>query len=155
MVPVTIGSIFLGLALLLLLFLFLVRPFMKAPPEVEAVTKRQELETRKDAVLEAIRALDFDHDTGKMPDQEYEQQRSALMAEAAVTLKALDELPAATVDDDVYAQIEAAISRIKAQRTQIDGLPARFCTNCGQVLDSGDNFCARCGQPVFAVQPSS
>jgi hypothetical protein len=155
MVPVTIGSIFLGLALLLLLFLFLVRPFMKAPPEVEAVTKRQELETRKDAVLEAIRALDFDHDTGKMPDQEYEQQRSALMAEAAVTLKALDELPAATVDDDVYAQIEAAISRIKAQRTQIDGLPARFCTNCGQALDSGDNFCARCGQPAFAVQPSS
>ena len=155
MSPVTIGSILFGLIILILLFLFLVRPFMKASSEVEAVSKRQELTTRKEAVLEAIRALDFDHDTGKMPDEEYDQQRSVLMAEAVATLKAMDEMPAMPVNEDVYAQIEAAISRIKAQRSQSQGAPARFCSNCGQALDSRDNFCAKCGQPVYAVQPSS
>jgi hypothetical protein len=161
MLPVTIGSILFGLAILILLFLFLVRPFMKPPPEVEAVTKRQELNTRKEAALEAIRALDFDHDTGKIPDQEYEQQRSVLVIEAAAALKALDELSSAPVGEDVYAQIEAAVSRIKAQRTGSAAAPAHFCTNCGQGLESGDNFCAGCGQPVYnplgnrQPQPSS
>jgi hypothetical protein len=148
MLPVTIGSILFGLAILILLFLFLVRPFMKAPPKAEAVSTRQELTARKTAVLEAIRALDFDHDTGKIPDEEYERQRSALVIEAAATLQALDEMPSAPVDEDVYAQIEAAVSRIKAQRTEGAAVPANFCTNCGQGLESGDNFCAGCGQPV-------
>jgi hypothetical protein len=137
-----------------LLFLFLFRPFAKASPEVEAVSKRQELLARKEAILEAIRTLDFDHDTGKMPDEEYNQQRSVLVTEAVAALKALDQLPAAPMNDDVYAQIEAAVSRIKAQRIQSQGVPARFCTNCGQALDARDNFCAKCGQPVYAAQPS-
>ena len=154
MLPVTIGSILFGLAILILLFLFLVRPFMKAPPQVEAGSQRQELLARKGAILDAIRALDFDHDTGKLPDEEYERQRAALMSEAAVTLKALDELPAGSVDGDVYAQIETAVNRIKQQRTVSAGAPAQFCANCGQGLETDDNFYAHCGQPVYAVQPT-
>ena len=122
---------------------------MKAPPQAEAVSQRQELLARKGAILEAIRALDFDHDTGKLPDEEYERQRAALMSEAAVTLKALDELPTGSVDGDVYAQIDEAVSRIRAQRTVSAGAPAQFCANCGQGLESGDNFCAHCGRPVY------
>jgi rRNA maturation endonuclease Nob1 len=155
MIPATIGSILFGLAILILLFLFLIRPFIKASPETETISKRQELTGKKEAVLEAIRILDFDHDTGKMPDKEYEQQRSALMTEAVATLKALDQLPATSANDDVYAQIEMAVSRIKAQRAQTMDSPAQFCTNCGQALESNDNFCARCGHPVYAVQPTT
>lgn len=155
MIPATIGSILFGLAILILLFLFLARPFLKAPPQAETLSKRQELTERKEAILEAIRALDFDHDTGKMPDEEYEKQRAVLMSEAAATLKALDELSSTPVGEDVYAQIEAAISRIKAQRTQRASVPAQFCTNCGQGLESGDNFCAHCGQPVYLAQPTT
>lgn len=148
MLPVTIGSILFGLAILILLALFLVRPFMKPPPKAEAVSKRQELTAHKEATLEAIRALDFDHDTGKIPDEEYERQRSVLVIEAAATLKALDEQSSAPIDEDVYAQIEAALSRIKAQRAGRVAAPANFCANCGQGLEAGDNFCAGCGQPV-------
>lgn len=152
MLPVTIGSILLGLALLIVVALFLLRPFLKTPPQAEAVSQRQELLVRKGAIMEAIRALDFDHDTGKLPDEEYEQQRAALMSEAAATLKALDEMPASPADEDVYAQIEAAVSRIRVQRAGTAGAPAQFCAHCGQRLEPGDNFCASCGQPVYAVQ---
>lgn len=155
MLPITIGSIFLGLALLILLVLFLVRPFFMVKPQRRPSNgQREQLLLRKEALLDAIRALDFDHDTGNLPDVEYEQQRSALMSEAAVTLKALDELPADPADADIYAQIETAVSSIKVQRSESAGAPSQFCTNCGQRLDSDDKFCAHCGQAIYAVQPS-
>ncbi len=152
----TIGSIFLALALLILLLLFLVRPFFKVRPQRTLSNgQREQLLLRKEALLDAIRALDFDHDTGKLPDEEYDQQRSALMREAAVTLKALDDLPADPADEDIYAQIETAVSSIRLRRTESAGAPAQFCANCGQRLDNDDNFCAHCGQPIYAVQPST
>ena len=155
MLPVTIGSILLGLALLIVVALFLLRPFFNAPPQAKALSRRQELLLQKEATLAAIRALDFDHDTGKLPDAEYEQQRTILMRDAAATLKALDEMPAGPADEDVYAQIEAAVSLIRQQRAASGGAPAHFCANCGQSLDANDKFCAHCGQPVYAVQPST
>lgn len=155
MLPVTIGSILLGLALLIIVALFLLRPFFNAPPQAKTLSRRQELLLQKEATLEAIRALDFDHDTGKLPDAEYEQQRTILMRDAAATLKALDEMPAGPADEDVYVQIEAAVSLIREQRAASGGVPAHFCANCGQSLDANDKFCAHCGQPVYAVQPST
>ena len=155
MLPVTIGSILFGLAILIVVGLFLVRPFFNAPPQAQAVSQRQQLLVRKGAILEAIHALDFDHDTGKIPDEEYEQQRAALMSEAAATLKALDEMPAGPADEDVYSEIETAVSKIKLQRAESAAAPDQFCANCGQHLESDDNFCARCGQPIYTVQPST
>lgn len=154
MLPVTIGSILMGLAILIVLGLFLARPFFKSSPQSVKVSQRHQLLTHKAAVLDSIRALDFDHDTGKLPDEEYERQRAVLMSDAAATLKALDEFPA-TQHDDVYAQIEAAIGRIKQQQAERVGAASHFCPNCGQGLASDDNFCARCGQAVYAVQPST
>jgi zinc-ribbon domain len=157
MLPVTTGSILLGLALLIVVALFLVRPFFKAAPANSAPSgRRQELLVQKAALLDAVRSLDFDHDTGKLPDEEYEQQRAFLMNEAAETLKALDSMTADSESADVYAQIEAAISGIKAQSAagQKGGGAAHFCARCGHGLDSNDKFCANCGQPVYGVQLS-
>ncbi len=152
MIPVTIGAILFSLTILILVALFLVRPFFR-PPLPEVTSDRQQLLDQKEGLLVAIHALDFDHDTGKLPDEEYEQQRSALMSQAAVTLKALDELPAQPVDSDVYAQIEAALSKVKQQHAAAANGAAHFCTNCGRPLDAGDKFCAHCGQPAYAAQP--
>ena len=156
MLPVTIGSILLGLAILVLLVLFLVRPFFRPQPQQEETTgRKRQLLARKAAYLETIRTLDFDHDTGKLPDEEYEQQRALLMSEAAAVIKALDELPQDPQSDDVFAQIEAAVNKIKQQRAVSSGAPANFCASCGHRLDAGDRFCASCGQPVYVVQPST
>jgi hypothetical protein len=155
MVPVTIGSILLGLAILIVVGLFLVRPFFKAQSPDEVSSKRRQLIAQKTALLDTINALEFDHDTGKIPDEEYEQMRASLMSDAAATLKALDEISDEARDEDVQAQIEAAISRIKKQSIPDAGAAVHFCTNCGQGLESDDNFCPRCGQAVYAVQPST
>ncbi|MFN2138320.1 MAG: zinc-ribbon domain-containing protein [Candidatus Promineifilaceae bacterium] len=156
MATITIASLLLGLALLVLLILFLIRPFFKPQAVVEADQGPQEaLMAHKEALLEAIRGLDFDHETGKLPDQEYELQRAALMSQTAETLKALDELPAIPLDDDVYAQIDAAVSALRGRRTVTEGAQAYYCANCGHALDGSDRFCARCGQPIYQIQPST
>jgi len=147
-----IGSILLGLALLIVAGLFLARPLITAQPQSKAYfARRQQLEEDKEAYLNQIRALDFDHETGKVPTEVYEQQRAQLLSEAAAILKALDELPAA--NGDVNSQIEAAVAERRHQHAISKNGQTGYCTQCGQPLDADDKFCSRCGQPLQVAQP--
>ena len=149
-----IGSILLGLALLIVAGLYLARPLLTAQPQSKTYhAKRQQMEEEKEIYLNEIRALDFDHETGKIPTEVYEQQRAQLVSEAAIILKELDELPA--VNGDVNSQIEAAVAERRHQHAMSKNGQTGYCTQCGQPLDAGDKFCARCGQPLQVAQPSS
>jgi hypothetical protein len=151
----TIGSIFLGLALLIVVGLVLSRPLLTAAPQSNhSLDKRRHLELQKEAFLAEIHTLDFDHETGNIPTDVYELQRTQLMNEAAAVLRELDELPAAA-EDDIQAQIEAAVlQRRHVHVPSGSNGQAGFCTQCGQPLDAGDKFCARCGQPLRVAQPT-
>ena len=76
----SIGSILLGLSLLILVGLVLAQPFL-APREREPRprSRKQLLLAQKEALLEEIRALDFEYDTGKLPEDAYQAQRDELM----------------------------------------------------------------------------
>ena len=149
-----IGSILLGLSLLILVALFLARPLLASKPQqTTSSDKRLQLEQEKESYLNEIHALDFDHETGKIPTDVYEQQRAQLLNEAAAVLKALDEMPAE--DGDVYSQIEAAVAERRHQYAMSSNGQAGFCTQCGQPLDLGDKFCAGCGQPLQVTQPTT
>lgn len=148
----SLESILLGLALLVLVALFLARPLLKPAPRTSPLSdRRRELERNKDAYLDEIRSLDFDYETGKVPPEVYEQQRAHLVQEAAVIFQELDELPAA--GDDTYTQIEAAIAARRQQIAPAGNGQVGFCTNCGQPYDAGDKFCAHCGQPLKVAEP--
>lgn len=82
------------------------------------MSERQALRRQKEGLLELIRSLDFEHETGKIPDEEYAKQREQLLHEAAAVLKMLDKLaPAAgngaTPDAAVERDIEAAIAALR------------------------------------------
>ena len=111
------------------------------------------MEQQKEALLAEIRGLDFDHDTGKIPTDVYEQQRAQLMSEAAVVLQALDELNSDS-DEAMYNQIEAAVAQRRHQHAPASNGQGSYCPNCGNHLDLGDKFCTKCGQAVRAVQPT-
>jgi hypothetical protein len=148
-----IGSILLGLALLIVVALYLARPLLTAQPQAAiSVTGRQQLEQEKESYLDEIRALDFDYETGTIPTDVYEQQRAQLLDDAAAVLKALDELPEA--GDDAYSQIEEAVAVRRHQHAISSNGQSGYCTQCGQPLDAGDKFCARCGQPQQVAQPT-
>lgn len=122
----TIGSIFLGLALLILVALFVGRPLLA--PEAQRqrrVSRRRVLLTQKEALLAQIRLIDLDFETGKMPEEVYQQQRAQLMAEATAVLQQLDDLEGqpGTFDADTGlapADADSAIEAAIARRRNID-----------------------------------
>ncbi len=174
----TFGSILLGLALFVLAGLFIARPlFNRERRSNRKPTTRQALQLQKEAVLTEIANLDFDYETGNLPEKEYQQQRQKLMANATVILKQLDTLdesvpvsepvkvpqaagPEPVVDDE----IEAAIIRLRAKPAQVVPAPAEgtraegangqsaFCPQCGQATDPDDKFCANCGHKLLITQ---
>lgn len=156
------GSILLGLALLVLTGLFVARPFMRPRIEEGDLTEYQLLEEEKEHLLDQIQALDFDHDTGKIPTEVYQLQRAKLMEEATAVLKEIDQADgetavADTVDMDI--EIEAAIARARQTGRHEDFTPApvvrapanghaRFCPQCGTPTDLDDKFCTNCGHKL-------
>lgn len=164
----TTGSILLGIALAILVGLFLARPLLKASQEEQGrLTRRQVLLAEKEAILAQIRDLDFDHDTGKMPDEIHQHQRTQLMSRAAEILRQLEILDgkappseAGPEDVDIDAEIEAAITRIRQAQARGRGSQAvrtrpangGFCPQCGQPFDAGDKFCVACGHKLQTKQ---
>jgi len=153
----TIGSILLGLALLILVALFVARPFLQRQTSANVPkTSRQHLLAQKEAILTEIQSLDFDYETGKVPAEIYEPQRAEMVAEAAVVLQQLDALPPIeTVDDEIEAAIAQLRQQIPARQPAVVTTPkgnghGRYCTQCGSLLDPGDKFCAHCGAKVAA-----
>ncbi len=144
----TAGSILLGLALLVLVALFVARPLWQGDEQGQRTrTDRQRLLDQKEAILAQISALDFDYDTSKLPAEVYQPQRAALVAEAAAILQRLDALPHHDTRD---AEIEAAIARLRGQVTVPVNGHGRYCSQCGTPVDPADKFCAHCGHKVTA-----
>ncbi len=136
-----IASILLGLALLIIVGLFVGKPFLTESAPKRPLSPQLQLFARKETLINDLRALEFDHDTKKIPDDVYAFQREALVAETAVVLKQLDS-PKNTHNID--SDIEAAIARAKSGKVAaVSGKV--FCSNCGKPMDNSDRFCTKCG----------
>ena len=167
-----IGSLFLLLALLIPVALFIARPIMEK--QSATVTTEEHdysaLLAERDRILDALQELDFDYTLGKIPEADYQTRRARLMRIGAEILRNIDEhenrssadqaadsrleeaiaaRKAETVnpDDDLEALI-AARRRAKTARGKAKG--AGFCPQCGTALYEGDRFCPKCG---YAVEP--
>ena len=140
----TAGSILLGVALLILVGLFIARPFLRPQGREAAPSQRQQLLQQKEALLDQIQALDFDHETGKIPTKLHEYQREQLMQQATAVLQALD--TTAVINPKLDNEIEAAVARLRKQpRPANSNGQARFCAKCGKATAPDDKFCAHCG----------
>ncbi|MCA9974920.1 MAG: zinc ribbon domain-containing protein [Anaerolineales bacterium] len=169
----TIGSILLGVALAILVGLVLARPLLQASREEQKnLSQRQILLAEKEAILAQIRDLDFDHDTGKMPDEIHQNQRAQLMSSAADILKQLEQMagnasrptaPAVNGTVDADDDIEAAVARVRQAKSAKSAKSAPkqrpvaangggFCPQCGTAFDTGDKFCVSCGNKLRTKQ---
>lgn len=99
---------------------------------------------RREAALEAIRDLRFEHETGKMGEEEYEQLRTHF---GRVVLAAEEELEAAgegLPGDGGEARATVAADREETAEGRGDAPPAP-CPECGEVPDVPVRFCPKCG----------
>ena len=161
----TIGSVLLGIALLLIVILYLARPFVM--PEDEAVRLDREevdgLVLRRDALLRQIRDLDDDMEAAKVAPELYQRNRPLLVRQAAVIMQQLDahgysDAPAAPIAADLDAQMEAAVraARTGARAAPVAATttaPLAYCPRCGRRVEADDRFCPKCGY-AFAQEPA-
>jgi len=165
----TIGSIFLGLALLVLVGLYLARPLLKpVPRSVSNMTPYQALIAQKEAILVQIRSLDFDYDTGIMNEADYQRQREEFMVEAEDIYRRLDEIEergdiaepvtaglSAGSTADFESEIEAAIALRRSQPAtpaQESNQPITKVPESSQPQPAANNgkskYCPECGRPT-------
>ncbi len=145
----TTGSILLTIALIIVLLLYLLRPFLIASTLSEKQTVQQQLLAQKEQLIDQIRALDFDQITNKIPEEVYQAQRYHLIRQAALVTQQLDSYTADPAD--IETAIETAVARLRHQpqaSPPSNGQPSRFCPQCGQATDANDKFCAACGHQL-------
>jgi hypothetical protein len=111
----TTGSILFGVALLFGVLLFVAWPYFTDPrPQPSTLpSPRQQLLLHKDVLLEQLRQMDFDQETGKIDPEVYALARPRLIEEAALILKQLDDL----ADPHTDSAIESAIAQIRTSQT--------------------------------------
>jgi len=117
-----LGSVFLILALLLLVATFIARPFFeKANLSPERITPAQQADhgrsallAERDRLLNALQELDFDYTLGKIPQEDYPAQRAALLQQGADVLRRLDTMQPEAQAGDAEARLEAAIAARRA-----------------------------------------
>lgn len=171
-----IGSILLGLALLLVVVFIVAQPLLdragaaeRAPGPLDALLAEHE------RVLLALRDLDFDHAMGKTLADDYVAQREQLLAQGRAVLQQLDSLaPGQASGVDLDDQIEQAIARRRrrgvsavtrgaaeadsavgsGQRRTAAPPTGRFCSQCGRPARPEDKFCGACGAALPALAES-
>jgi hypothetical protein len=117
--------------------------FTSAGPAPSAALDVWDLEepadTRSGTALLALKEIEFDRETGKLSDGDYEFLKEKYTAEALTALRGeAEEIPA-----DLEAQVAA---RVAAIRSGSGG--ATFCAGCGSSAGREARFCASCGRAL-------
>ncbi|MBI5652077.1 MAG: zinc ribbon domain-containing protein [Chloroflexi bacterium] len=131
------------------------------------------LTAQREAAYDALRDLDFDYQLGKLSQSDYAALREKYKTRAALILQQID---ATGNGADADAQIEEQIAQMRraksdvieteiarrraaksiAKQDDIETEIARrraaksklLCANCGTPYRVGDQFCAKCGNPL-------
>jgi hypothetical protein len=171
-----LGSIFLILALLVAVIIFVSRPLFNNLSETDRIDGSYDdhvlssLMAERDQILDAIQELDFDHALDKIPDSEYPIQRQMLVDRGIEVLQILDDATSKDVlaenasAADFSSHLEAAIATRRQNLQDAEtGTPAQSET---RAIDPNDNleylianrrrerkekaagFCPKCGGPV-------
>ena len=126
-----VPSLFLILAVALLVGVFVSRPFANQrsaneklirPAAEESEIRRSTLLAERDRILMALQDLEFDFTLGKIPAENYPVQRAELLNKGATVLRQLDELAGIIASSSAESRVEAVVA---ARRADAVVQPAR------------------------------
>ncbi len=165
-----LGAIFLLLGVLILVAVYVARPFMVRERRLAAEEHELSvLMAERDRILNALQELDFDHALGKIPDEDYPSQRAFLLQKGADALRQLDDMQPSLAAGTTEDRLEAAIAARRADAgsassptmsdDDLEELIAKrraarkdkaggFCPKCGKPVLVTDSFCPNCGRPL-------
>lgn len=155
-----LGSIFLILAVLVVVGVYLYTPLIKRGRRTlsENTHEVSSLQAERDRVINSLQELDFDFNLGKIPAEDYPEQRTALLQKGAEILRKLDELaPASSAGANAESRIEKAAAARRADSSSKDAglseddIEAMIATRRKQHKSKSAGFCPKCGKPVLVT----
>jgi zinc-ribbon domain len=177
--PVTLAAL-----ISLVAIYFAVSPLLQPGPAAPLLDddKLVELLERKDAVLQAIKALEFDYRVGKISHEDYQRLDQRLRRQAIGLIQQIEKVApeSASLDEQLesiiaqFRQTSSAPAPVAAPAVKTAApatLPAptaapsaepsaeltvdaRFCTECGKPTAANHKFCAHCGTPIAQPDPA-
>ncbi|HUS07620.1 MAG TPA: hypothetical protein VMZ52_15040 [Bryobacteraceae bacterium] len=123
--------------LLILSFTLLIRS--KDLPEPIPVSPYHHLETRKAAIYENLRDLQFEYRVGKLSDADYQRTKLELQAELAGVLAEIDQ-----VKQEELSAASGRSTKSKAPKNEA----AKVCQHCGATFGKALKFCGECGKAM-------
>ena len=137
MVLEAVAAALVGMMALWLVLQPLIWSERKMPPPFEPVDPE---ETPRGAALAALKEIDFDRETGKLSDGDYEflKARYTTLALEALRAESLDVTP-----DTIEAMVAARVRSLRSA-----GLPTATCSNCGPRPEPDAVFCSSCGNQL-------
>jgi hypothetical protein len=104
----------------------------------------QDLHYQKRIASEIIQDLHFDHQTGKLSDEDHRE----LVQEQEMLITKLDEQHNKNLgrnSNDLSAKLEAEIAQVRAKLLPTNGTG---CKQCGKSTPGNAKFCPECGAPL-------
>jgi ribosomal protein L32 len=157
-----LGAIFLLLGVVVIVVVFVAQPFTQRwRARVQSGQAISVLLANRENALSALQELDFDFKLDKILPEEYSIQRASLLQMGAEALRQLDEIqatqtspieepvkPAAIVKPSKPLADEDLEELVAKRRTTRQQKAAGFCPKCGKPILQSDRFCSSCGQVV-------
>jgi hypothetical protein len=154
------ASILLGLALAIVVLPFVMEPFWRRGRGSRHLALAAPADTAvpsKEAALIAVRDLDFDFQTGKVTEADYQPLRQQLLLAAAQAASAEAARRPATrtsrharLDDD----IESAVRKLRLGGQAARQPAPQTCAACGTAAAGTDRFCGHCGEALGLACPN-
>jgi hypothetical protein len=161
-----IGSIFLILALLIPVILFIMRPVFERSltPTSQPGQDLSALLAERDHVVANIQELDDDYRLGKIPAEDYPPQRLVMLQTGADILRKIDNFHAPVDSVPAEDRLEAAILAHRQERESNQGpsrkngnavppvpddeLEQKIASRRRSMQGKAGGFCPKCGRPV-------
>jgi rubrerythrin len=159
-----ISALFLLFLVLAFVTLYITRPVRGGTSATLGDPHKSVLLAERERILNALAELDADQLLGKIPEEDYQPQRTLLVSRGAEVMRQLDELAAArpaprkarkepaakktdraaavSVDDETLEDLLARRRAALGEKT------AGFCPGCGKPVLKSDKFCPACGQAI-------
>ena len=99
--------------------------------------------SRKDSIYTAMKDLEFDYQTGKLSNDDYESLRKKFSAQASTVLEEIDDLRSGTEGGaKAGAKKKTAATATVVKTEEAD---EKTCDECGFACGEDDKFCQSCG----------
>lgn len=119
--------------------------------------RRKELEREKQALVKALKELEFDHKMGKVSDKDFAEISGTYRARAVRVMRQLEEAGRdyETLIAEEVKKRRSGAAAVSAQPSATEASDPHACPKCKTKNDADAEFCKKCGSKLASAEAAS